>query len=144
MKVKQKFWSRRRSNNRDAGDAYERFIAENYYSFDDGEWTIEFSGINNRLKDLGRDLVITNEDECIIVQCKYWSSKMTVRERHIFQLYGTSQAYKLEHPNKDVRSVFYTSTEFSEEAKLFAKLLNIEIHENVKPSIDIVKAYKHR
>jgi HJR/Mrr/RecB family endonuclease len=142
MRKAKNIWKGRFSRKKRAlGDAYERFIAENYYSFDDG-WTVEFSGINNRLKDLGRDLVISKEDESIIVQCKYWSAGRRVRERHIFQLYGTLYVYKLEHPNKEVRAVFYTSAQFSEEAKEFAKLLNIELHESVKPAIDIVKAYR--
>lgn len=132
---------RRHSNPkaRELGDAYERFIAENYYSFDDEEWTIEFSGINNRLQDLGRDLVVTRPGECLIIQCKYWSSKKTVRERHIFQLYGTTQVYRMEHPSEKVTAVFYTSTSFSDEAKSFANQLGIELHENITPSSTVLE-----
>lgn len=60
-------------------------------------YSVELHGIKYGLKDLGRDLIaIKNTGEILIIQCKKWSSKHTIRENVIMQLYGSTIMYNVE------------------------------------------------
>lgn len=112
------------------GDEYERYVAEQYFNAGD-DWTVEHSGENLRLNDLGRDLIATRNDETVIVQCKYWAAPKVIHERHVFQLFGTTYLYRLEHPNEQVLCLLITSTVLSDTAKNIAKKLGVEYKEKV-------------
>lgn len=76
-----------------------------------------------------------------IIQCKFWSKKKEIHEKHIFQLYGTTIAYKIDRKyNYDKLPLFsgnainvsgwlITSTNLSERAKLFSDELGIKYEE---------------
>lgn len=65
-----------------------------------------------------------------IVQCKYWSKEKIIHEKHIFQLYGTTIAYKMDNSGGDVQGHFITSTTLSERARQFANFLGIKVTES--------------
>jgi hypothetical protein len=105
------------------GRDYELFCG---YEYEKNNWKVEYIGIEKKLEDMGRDLIAYKNDEIHIVQCKYWSQKKLIHEKHIAQLYGTTIAYKIENGEMfNVKPVFITNIELSEKAKLFAKYLNV-------------------
>lgn len=120
-----RYWRRRKSR-WEIGRDYERYVG---YLYEEQGWEVSYQGIVEGFSDLGRDLICVRGDDVQIVQCKYWSQEKIIHEKHIFQLYGTSIAYKIDFPNKNVKSAFVTSTNLSERAKLFARALNIDFRE---------------
>ncbi len=123
-----RYWNRKKSR-WEIGRDYERFIG---YQYECQGWQVQYQGIVEGFSDLGRDLVTTRGNEVQVVQCKYWSREKTIHEKHIFQLYGTSVAYQIDHPKKKVHAVFVTSTVLSDKAKHFADFLKINYRE-LKP-----------
>lgn len=67
------------------GRDYELYVGYKYQCLG---YSVDYYGINNGINDLGRDLIISQNGEIGIVQCKYWSSKKQIHEKHIAQLYG--------------------------------------------------------
>jgi hypothetical protein len=105
------------------GRDYELFCG---YEYEKDNWKVEYFGIEKKLEDMGRDLIAYKDNEIHIVQCKYWSQKKLIHEKHIAQLYGTTIAYKIENGEMfNVKPVFITNIELSEKAKLFAKYLDV-------------------
>lgn len=119
------YWKRKKSNWH-IGKIYERYVG---YLFEKQEYEVEYTGIKYTKEDLGRDLVAKKGKETIIIQCKYWKEFFHVRERHIFQFFGTVFHYKYKHPNEKVRAIFYTTTQLSDLARTFYKDLDIELQE---------------
>ena len=79
-------------------------------------------------KDLGRDVIAYNDREVYIIQCKCWSSDSRIHENIICQLYGTTEAFKKTgHINKRIVPVLYTTTQLTETAKYFAKILGVKV-----------------
>lgn len=117
----------RKKSNWEIGRDYERYIG---YLYEKNGYQVEYTGIEKGFSDLGRDLIAIKDNEILIIQCKYWSRSKTIHEKHIAQLFGTTIKYKIDH-NKDPKGVFVTSTNLSDMAKSFAKVLNIEIQENI-------------
>lgn len=111
------------------GRDYERYIG---YLYESKGYAVEYFGAVKGLADLGRDLIATKGSETLIIQCKYWNEHKTVHEKHIFQLFGTSFEYKYQHPKKNVKAVFVTSTGLSEMSLKFAESLHIEVIQNLK------------
>ncbi len=95
------------------------------YQYEKKGYHVQYNGSLEGVSDLGRDLIATKDDVALIIQCKYWSSEKTIHEKHIAQLYGTTLCYKYDYPKKNVKPVFITSTQLSNEAKLFAKKLGV-------------------
>mgnify|MGYP003292839378 CR=1 FL=1 len=110
------------------GRDYEMFIGNKLES--EG-FTVSYTGIIEKLEDMGRDLIATKGQEIYIIQCKNWSQEKTIHEKHIFQLYGTVVLWKLDNPLSDVHGAFVTSTKLSEKAKMVAAELGIKITENL-------------
>src|SRR5262249_29374185 len=54
----------------------------------------------------------------------------TIHEKHVFQLFGTVFAYRIEHPNLAVGGRLVTSTSLSPVAVEYARQLDIEVVEN--------------
>lgn len=118
----------RRKSNWQIGRDYELYVG---YKYESKGYTVIYYGSVNKLEDLGRDLVCKKGDLTLIVQCKYWSSKKQIHEKHINQLYGTMKCYCFENdlPPDSVRGVLVTNITLSETAKKFAAYLGIEIAE---------------
>ncbi|NOU36619.1 MAG: hypothetical protein HOO88_07600 [Kiritimatiellaceae bacterium] len=121
-----RYWTKKKSK-WEIGRDYERYIGWRYES--QGS-VVYYQGIIEGFDDLGRDLIVSNGNRVQIVQCKYWSRGKTIHEKHIFQLYGTMIAYKMDHPEKDVLGHFITLTTLSERARQFANYLGIKVTES--------------
>ena len=92
-------------------------------------YKVEYTGIAKRLEDMGRDLIVINESspDTYIIQCKNWSQRAEIHEKHIFQLYGSTVLYKIDNPFLNVKAVFVTTTNLSPKAQEFAEVLDIEV-----------------
>ena len=99
---------------------------------------------------MGRDVIAKRGSELVVIQCKYWSSTKKIREKHIFQLFGSALEYAFkfgglrtdiqrsffENPTKipGIKPVIYTSTQLSDVAKEVAAKLSVEFNELAKIS----------
>src|SRR5689334_16515750 len=72
------------------GRLYERYLG---YLYERDGWNVEYHGIVQGYEDLGRDLICTSGNRILIVQAKCWSQEKLIHEKHIFQLFGTTQLY---------------------------------------------------
>jgi len=122
-----RYWQKKKTK-WELGRDYERYIG---YQYEMKGWQVRYQGIVDGFADLGRDLITIKDNSVHIVQCKYWSQYKTIHEKHIFQLYGTVVAYRIDHPRKNVTGVFFTSTTLSERAKLYANYLGISLGEQI-------------
>lgn len=125
------------------GRDYERYIG---YLYEQKGFNVQYRGIIDGLEDLGRDLICTKGNITHVVQCKCWSSKKLIHEKHINQLLGTTVMYYLSKINKNgnisdfykllktkqLLPVFVTSTNYSDTATLFASSLGVELRDNIK------------
>ncbi len=116
----------------DIGRLYERYIG---YMQEKFGWKVEYHGIFKGLEDMGRDLICAKGDEVKIIQAKCWSTNKVIHEKHIFQLFGTTQLYMMgmsgaERNKKKVSAVFVTTTVLSPIAKQAAEWLGILVKEN--------------
>jgi len=109
------------------GRDYERYIG---YLYESRGYAVYYQGIVEGLADLGRDLICVKDNSVEVVQCKHWSQEKQIHEKHIFQLLGTSMAYRIDHPGVRVTPWFVTSTTLSERARQFARVLDIRWTEN--------------
>lgn len=111
------------------GRDYELYIGFLYAS---KGYNVEYFGIEKQLEDLGRDLIATNDNEILVIQCKNWSKEKIIYEKHICQLYGTYIHFKKNTKTaKKIKPVFITSTQLSDMAKEFAKYLKVKVVENL-------------
>lgn len=108
------------------GRDYERYVG--YLREQDG-WQVRYQGIFEGLDDLGRDLVCGRDGRIEVVQCKRWAQHKVIHEKHIFQLFGTVVAARIEHPGVPVEGTFVTTTALSERAQAFAEQLAIAVQE---------------
>lgn len=111
------------------GRDYELYVG---FQYSKQGYHVDYYGSYNGLNDLGRDLIITKNGEIGIVQCKYWSSKKQIHEKHIAQLYGTVISYIIENQYLPelVHGIFVTNITLSKTAKRFAQYLGIKYKEN--------------
>ena len=110
------------------GRDYELFCGLEYET---KGWNVNYYGIENKLKDMGRDLIAKKGNIHHIIQCKYWSKDKLIHEKHITQLFGTSIEYSLNvNENTIVIPVFITNINLSKTARLFAEKLNVIVIEN--------------
>lgn len=118
---------------------YERYIG---YTYDIKQWKVIMNGAKKRWQDMGIDIIASKDGKTELIQCKYWAASKTIYENYIFQLFGTTIDYIMEHfPTEDpwqilkkgiVTPVFVTSTQVSDTARRVAHILNINLRENVK------------
>lgn len=126
------------------GRLYERYIG---YLYEQQGYDVEYVGALKGFEDFGRDLICRKETESIVVQCKYWAQGKTIREAHINQLFGTTVKlfldvftkirkedrnslfpdYFLTPSDLNIKAVFASTVEYSEEAKNFAEALGVEL-----------------
>ena len=111
------------------GRDYELSVA---YEYRNKGYVVDTTGSYMQLEDMGRDVIAKNEENILIIQCKYWSSAKTIHEKHIMQLYGTCVLYQIENHIMPgfVRGLFITNTKLSDKAKSIANALNITVVEN--------------
>ena len=95
-------------------------------------YDVDFFGSYMGLEDLGRDIVAKKDDNILIIQCKYWSAKKQIHEKHINQLYGTMVSYCIEHQvaKEKVMAILITNTRLSPMAKKMASYLGVVYVEN--------------
>lgn len=113
------------------GRFYERYLG---YLYEKEGWKVEYFGIVEGYEDLGRDLICKKDNHIEIVQAKCWSAEKLIHEKHIFQLFGTTQLYLMNNQQSglfdaNVSAVFITTTSLSPVAKKAAEWLKIEVKE---------------
>jgi hypothetical protein len=106
------------------GRDYEMYVG---YRYEKDGYDVEYFGIEERLNDLGRDIIAKKNNITKIIQCKYWAQDKFIRENHIAQLYGTTIQYLLSNKDKSntIIPVLITNTKLSETAKTFSKYLKV-------------------
>jgi hypothetical protein len=109
------------------GRDYERYVG---YLREQSGWAVTYHGIVKGLDDLGRDVLAERDGEIEVIQCKRWAAHKTIHEKHIFQLFGTMVAARIENPGKKVTGTFTTTTGLSDRAREFARVLEIRVEEN--------------
>lgn len=100
------------------------------YCYEKEGYSVDYYGSYNGLDDLGRDLIVKNDDIVKIIQCKYWSKTKQIHENHVMQLYGSIVEYNIENC-KEATGILITNTTLSDRAKAFAKVLGIEYREDI-------------
>ena len=112
------------------GRDYELYVG---YLYEKSGYIVNYYGSNNKIDDLGRDLIVDKGNSILIIQCKYWSQEKQIHEKHINQLFGTTISYAIEHnlPSDKVIGILVTNTNLSNRAKQFADRLNIKYRENL-------------
>ena len=75
-----------RKSNWQIGRDYEMYIG---YCCENEGFSVQYTGIIKNLEDMGRDLIAEKDGSVFIIQCKNWSSKKTINENHIIQLFGS-------------------------------------------------------
>jgi len=121
----ERYWSRPKTNWQ-LGRDYERYIG---YRYEANGYNVYYQGILEGLDDLGRDLICRIGQQTTIIQCKRWSQRKTIHEKHVNQLYGTVIKYVIDHPSEQVSAILYTTTKLSQRAKEFAEHLRIGVVE---------------
>jgi hypothetical protein len=120
------------------GREYERFVG---WEFEQQGYVVRYQGAIEGFEDLGRDLICQRGKEFIVVQCKRWSSKKVIHEKHVLQLFGTMIEFGLSLPNDEVdlldekrivKALLVTTTELSQTAKRMAGALRVDVREQWK------------
>lgn len=140
-------WKLRRKSRWEIGREYERYVG---YLYESQGFDVEYTGAIDGFADMGRDVIARNKAELLVIQCKFWSQEKVIREKHVFQLLGTSfeYAFRLGMMGGDlqpslyenaieaigIRPILFTSTVLSSEARRAAELLNVDFFENAKIS----------
>lgn len=111
------------------GRDYELYVG---YRYSQKGYSIDYFGAYNGLEDLGRDLIAKKGNLTLIIQCKYWSAKKEIHEKHINQLYGTMACYCFENnlAPSSVQGILVTNITVSDTARKFANYLGIKLVEN--------------
>ena len=121
----ERYWKANKSKWQ-VGRDYERYVG---YLYEQDGFNVAYYGIEKGLEDLGRDVVAHKDGVIDVVQCKRWSAQKTIHEKHIFQLFGTLTAYRIDNPGSTVSGRFVTTTNLSDRARAFAERLDIRVDE---------------
>ncbi len=124
---------KRPKSNPEIGLMYERYIG---YLLEVEEYEVQFCGARKGMRDSGRDLIAKNTKTTLIIQTKYWAKTKVIGEKHIHQLYGSTELYKKSHKKEKVKAVFYATTKLSSEALEAATSLGVEVRK-----IDFDRSY---
>lgn len=129
QKALDRYGSRHKSAE-EIGRDYERFVG---YKLEREGFKVVYFGARQGLNDLGRDLIVQKSGFHFLVQCKLWSKKKTIHEKHIYQLFGSLKEYEISAPKgmKDAKAIFVTSAQCSEVAREKANTLGISILDGV-------------
>ena len=109
------------------GRDYERYVG---YLREQEGCTVTYHGIVKGFEDLGRDVIAEKDGAIEVIQCKRWAQHKQIHEKHIFQLFGTMTAARIENPDKQVTGTFTTTTQLSDRAREFARVLDIKVEES--------------
>lgn len=120
-------WKARKKTDWDVGIEYERYIG---YKLECDGYKVGYIGATLGLKDMGRDLIATKNGQTLIIQCKRWAKDKTIHEKHLFQLYGSTAVYSIEHPGIQCKAVFITTAALSETARKCAEYCKISVVED--------------
>jgi hypothetical protein len=125
------YYFKREKSKWEIGRDFEMYIG---YLYEKSGCHVTYYGIEKKLHDLGRDLIVENGEVVKIVQCKYWSKEKTIHEKHIMQLFGTTMKYRIDHrgEKRKIEAVFVTHTTVSNTAREFAQALEVSLRENVE------------
>ena len=122
------------------GRDYEMYCA---YRYEKNGWNVVRFGIERQLNDMGRDLIAAKGNLIHIIQCKLWSERKLIHEKHIAQLYGSTIEYTISHEGgshtesqvRDLFSSFYeiipvfiTNIDLSQTAIMFAERLGVKVY----------------
>lgn len=121
-------YQRRSKTKWEVGIEYERYIG---YLCEQQGYHVTYTGANLGLEDMGRDLILSNGNKRIVIQCKRWAQEKTIHEKHIFQLFGSCILLEQQHSDVSVSGVFVTTAHLSETARACASRLNILVYENI-------------
>jgi len=134
---------KRHKSKLEIGLAYERFIG---YEFERDGYSVNYFGIKKGFDDLGIDLICKKNNLIVLVQCKNWSIHKEIHENVVNQLFGTTFKYCYDNvdevknyiqfnkllENGIIKPMIYTSTNLSERAKEFARVLKVVVCDNYK------------
>jgi hypothetical protein len=109
------------------GRDYERYVG---YLREQAGCAVTYHGIVKGFEDLGRDVLAEKDNVIEVIQCKRWAQHKEIHEKHIFQLFGTMIAARIENPGKNVVGTFTTTTALSARAREFGRVLEIRVEEN--------------
>lgn len=113
-----------------AGIEFENYIAKQLRQ---DKWRIKYNGEIKGFNDEGIDLICTKKNEDVmLVQCKNWAEDKIIHENYVFAVYGAGNYYKLKEGLDDVRIVFYATCRMSNQAKIIARQLGVEVHDEYK------------
>lgn len=118
---------RSRKSNWQLGRDYERYVG---YLREQEGCLVTYHGIIKGFEDLGRDILAEQNGRIEVIQCKRWAQRKTIHEKHVFQLFGTMVAAKIEYALKEITGTFVTTTSLSDRAREFADVLDIKVEEN--------------
>lgn len=122
----------------EVGRDYERQIGHQY---ERSGWRVSYHGALQGVEDLGRDLICQKGSEVEIVQCKCWIEERPIRERHVFQLYGTAILQQI-HPATqgiDVKPVLVTTGTLSDVAAKAAIALGVRVQKIPRQDYPLIK-----
>ena len=111
------------------GIQYERYVG---YVYEQHGFAVEYRGALDGCNDMGRDIIAKKDCKVYVIQCKRWSQFKTIHENHIFQLYGSSVLYQIDHPKETVLPLFVTTTALSDRANTIAKILGIVVRQDLE------------
>jgi hypothetical protein len=114
----------RHKSNWEVGRMYERYLG---YLYESDGWKVSYNGAIKGFEDFGRDLICIKNKDVEIIQAKCWSKEKVIREKHIFQLFGSTIHYKKEFSNLNISPVFICTTKLSVEAQEIAEALNVRV-----------------
>jgi hypothetical protein len=120
-----RYWKAKKSKWQ-IGRDYERYVG---YLYENDGYDVAYYGIEKGLEDLGRDVIARKDGRIDVVQCKRWSAERTIHEKHVFQLFGTVTAFRIDNPDSIVSGRFVTTTKLSDRARAFAERLEIRVDE---------------
>lgn len=120
-----RYWKAKKSRWQ-VGRDYERYVG---YLYEQDGWEVSYYGIEQGLEDLGRDVIARKGSLIEVVQCKRWSADKAIHEKHVFQLFGTLTAFRIDNSEATVSGRFVTTTDLSARARAFAALLEVRVDE---------------
>jgi hypothetical protein len=120
-----RYWKAKKSRWQ-VGRDYERYVG---YLYEADGFDVSYYGIEKGLEDLGRDVIALKDGLIEVTQCKRWAREKTIHEKHVFQLFGTVTAFRIDNPDASVTGRFVTTTKLSERARAFAQRLEIKVDE---------------
>jgi hypothetical protein len=120
-----RYWKAKKSKWQ-IGRDYERYVG---YLYERDGYEVTYYGIEKGLEDLGRDVIARKNSSIDVVQCKRWSAERTIHEKHVFQLFGTVTAFRIDNPEANVSGRFVTTTKLSNRARAFAQRLDVRVDE---------------